>query len=491
MSRRSAPFLLVLAFFSLSLCCFADDDVGIFEGQSDIGTLLHPGAAEYDAAKKTYTLSSGGDNMWVAEDDFHFVWKKVSGDVTITADISFPVPTGNAHKKGALMIRRTLDQDSDYVDAALHLVGLASIQSRDQKGSVTREIQSWISSPKRVRLEKRGDYFFMFVAGDDGVFHLSGGSMKLALNDSFYVGLAACAHDKNAVEQAAFSNVELITGPPAPGKPTLYSTLETQLSDRKAIYVTEGRLESPDWLKDGKSQLFDTNGRIERMPAAGGKPEPIDTGKVKHIGGHHGISPDGLTLALTDESKGKAVIYTVPVGGGTPIRVTKQTPSYWHDWSPDGKTILFSGKRKGKMGIFVIPVAGGAERELPAGAGVNENPVYSPDGKYIYFDSDRTGTAQIWRMLADGTGQEQITSDDFVNWLPHVSPDGRQVAFLSCDKAVANQPEENDVKIRSMLLATKVIRLMANLLGGPGTFGGQPWSPDSRTLSWVSYQLLP
>jgi Tol biopolymer transport system component len=250
-------------------------------------------------------------------------------------------------------------------------------------------------------------------------------------------------------------------------------------------------MESPDWLKDGKSQLFDTNGRIERVPAAGGNPEPVDTGKVKHIGSHHGISPDGLTLALTDESKGKAVIYTVPVGGGTPTRVTKQTPSYWHDWSPDGKTILFSGKRKGRMGIFVIPVAGGVERELPAGAGVNENPVYSPDGKYIYFDSDRTGTAQIWRMLADGTGQEQITSDDFVNWLPHVSPDGRQVAFLSREKSVASQPEENDVKIRSMLLATKAIRLMANLLGGAGTFGGQPWSPDSRTLSYVSYQLLP
>ncbi|MGD1071830.1 MAG: hypothetical protein ABSB15_16985 [Bryobacteraceae bacterium] len=490
MPRSNAP--LLFAFFTLSLCCFGQNDaIGIFEGQSDVGTLLHPGAAQYDPAKKTYTLTSGGDNMWAAEDDFHFVWKKVSGDVTITADISFPTSTGNAHKKGALMIRRTLDADSDYVDAALHLAGLTSIQSRDQKGAITREVQAYMSSPKHVRLEKRGDYFFMFVAGDDGIFHLSGGSMKLVLNEPFYVGLAACAHDKNAVEQAEFSNVDLVTGPPAPGKPKLYSTLETQLSDRKAVYVTEGRLQSPDWLGDGKSQLFDTNGHIERIPVAGGKPEPVSTGKVKHVGSHHGISPDGATLALTEESKGKGVIYTVPIAGGTPLRITKQSPSYFHAWSPDGKTILFTGKRQGKPGIFTIPATGGVESVIAAGDGDNENPVYSPDGKYIYFDSDRTGTAQIWRMLADGTGQEQITTDNFVNWMPHVSPDGKQVAFLSCEKSVANQPEDNDVKIRAMTLATKAIRLMANLLGGPGTFNGQPWSPDSRTLSFFSYQLVP
>ncbi len=94
--------------------------------------------AQCDAGKKAYTLSSSGDNMWAAEDDFHFVWKKVTGDVTFTADVSFPTPTGNAHKKGALMIRQSLDPDSDYVDAALHLVGLTCLQSRDEKGSITR-----------------------------------------------------------------------------------------------------------------------------------------------------------------------------------------------------------------------------------------------------------------------------------------------------------------------------------------------------------------
>ena len=174
----------------------AQTPIGIFESETDIGTLLHPGASEYDAAKKTYTLTGSGDNMWATEDDFHHGRK--SGNVTITADVAFATTTGNAHKKGVLMIRRSLDPDSDYVDAALHLAGLTSIQSRDTKGATTREVQSYMSAPKKLRLVKRGNYFFLYVAGADGVFHLSGGSMELALNEPFYVGLGACAHDKDA-----------------------------------------------------------------------------------------------------------------------------------------------------------------------------------------------------------------------------------------------------------------------------------------------------
>ena len=41
--------------------------------------------------------------MWFVSDAFQFVWKKVSGDVTIAADIAFPSPGGNAHRKACLL----------------------------------------------------------------------------------------------------------------------------------------------------------------------------------------------------------------------------------------------------------------------------------------------------------------------------------------------------------------------------------------------------
>ncbi len=130
-----------------------------------MGTVLHAGSVDYDAPKATYTISGSGENMWLATDAFQFVWKKVSGDVTLTADISFLNKTGNEHKKAVLMLRQSLDADSVYADVALHASGLTSLQFRDEKGAVTREIQSNLSAPKRLRIAKRGDYVYMSLVG--------------------------------------------------------------------------------------------------------------------------------------------------------------------------------------------------------------------------------------------------------------------------------------------------------------------------------------
>src|SRR6202521_255836 len=202
--------------------------VGIFEDPPDVGTVSHTGSVDYDASKQTYTIGGSGENMWFAADAFQFAWKKLSGDVTLTADISFLTTIGNEHKKAALMLRQSLDADSVYADVALHASGLTSLQFRDDKGAITREIQSNISAPKRLRIAKRGDYVYMSLAGDGGEPNVAGGWLRIPLQGEFYVGLGVCSHDKDVVEKAAFSNVELTQPPPAAaGQPTLYSTLET------------------------------------------------------------------------------------------------------------------------------------------------------------------------------------------------------------------------------------------------------------------------
>ena len=84
-------------------------ELGIFENHGDIGTVLHRGSATYDPASRTYTVRGSGENMWFAEDDFHFVWKKVAGDVAVTADIAFVGAGREPHRKACLMIRQSLD----------------------------------------------------------------------------------------------------------------------------------------------------------------------------------------------------------------------------------------------------------------------------------------------------------------------------------------------------------------------------------------------
>ena len=357
--------------------------VGVFESHGDVGIVLHPGSVEYDAAKRSYTIVGSGENMWLANDAFQFVWKKMSGDVTLTADIAFLGKGVHEHRKAVLMIRQTLDADSPYADAALHGSGLTSLQYREEEGAATHEIQANVSAPKRLRIEKRGAYFSMWLADEKGEFHPASGPTRIALKEPFYAGLGVCSHDKDVVEKAVFSNVELKPAEPAAGAAsTLYSTLEiitVASTDRRAIYVAPGRFEAPNWMPDGKNLIFNRNGHIEKIAVTGGTPQIIDTGFARRCNNDHGISPDGTQLVISDNSQKdhQSLVYIVPIGGGAPRRITRKSPSYWHGWSPDGKTLAFVGERNGDFDIYAIPAAGGEEKQLTAAKGLDDGRIFS------------------------------------------------------------------------------------------------------------------
>jgi TolB protein len=495
LSRRASLIfgiaLLFLSFFSAKAA-----PIGIFQGHGDVGTVLHPGTATFDAAAGSYTISGSGENMWFGIDDFHFVWTKVSGDVSLTADIAFAGTTGNPHRKAVLMIRQSLDGGSPMVDVARHGEGLTSLQFRDAAGDNTHEVESNISGPKTVRIEKHGDYFYAFVTGPDGKLAPAGASTKLHLEGEFYVGIGVCSHDKDVTETAVFSNVKLANLPPSTGKPVLLSTLETitvASTDRHVEYVAAEHFEAPNWSRDGSFFLFNQGGKIYRLALKSTQPAVVPTGPQTRCNNDHGISPDGQSMAISDSSGsgGGSSIYVLPIPGGTPRQVTQASPSYWHGWSPDGKTLAFTGQRNGEFDIYTIPVAGGAETRLTTAKGLDDGPEYSPDGQYIYFNSERTGLMQIWRMKADGSGQEQVLTTQTNDWFPHISPDGQWMVFLSYEKDVTGHPGEKDVMLQLMSMSDKKVHVLAKLFGGQGTINVPSWSPDSKKLAFVSYELLP
>ncbi len=472
------------------------NSLGIFEGHQDVGSVLHSGSAEYTAQQHSYTLVGSGENMWFGTDAFQFAWKKISGDATLTADIAFPTSGGNEHRKAVLILRQSLDPDSVYADVALHGNGLASMQFRDGKGAVTREIQSNISAPKRLSIAKRGDYVYMALSGDGGEPQPAGGWLRIPLEGSFYIGIGVCSHDKDVTEKAVFSNVELTQSGAPQGEPKLFSTLETveiPSFDRRVVYLSQSHFEAPNWTRDGSAFIFNRDGHIERLPMSGGNPQTIDTGFANSCNNDHGISPDSSQLAISDSSQidQKSRVYVVPIGGGTPRRVTENSPSYWHGWSPDGKTLAFVGQRNGDFDIYTISPAGGAEIRLTTAKGLDDGPEYSPDGKYIYFNSERTGHMQIWRMNADGSDQQQVFSDESNNWFPHISPDGKWMAFVTYEPDVSGHPGNKNVMLRLMSVDDKKITVLAKLFGGQGTMNVPSWSPDSKRLAFVSYMLVP
>lgn len=468
--------------------------LGVFSDEQDVGAVARAGAAKFDAGKREYLITGGGENMWMTNDEFHFVWTKVSGDFSLAADIRFPAPGGNPHRKACLMVRQSLDADSAYVDIADHGIGLTSLQFRDAPGDTTHEIQLNVSAPGRVRIEKRGDFVSASFAATNEPLQVSGASYKLPFKEPFYVGLAVCAHDDQTTEQARFSNVELETNL-WNSSPAIESTLETvpiASTDRSIVYHTAEHIEAPNWSRDGKYFLFNSGGRIYKLPVTGGTRQALDTGSETNCNNDHGISPDGTQLAISGGSQGdgKSRVYVLPIGGGQPRQITPLGPSYWHGWSPDGKTLAYCAQRDGEFDVYTIPVKSGKEKRLTTAPGLDDGPDYSPDGASIYFNSERSGLMQIWRMKPDGSEQEQVTSDDYNNWFAHPSPNGQWIVFLSYDKSVKGHPANQDVMLRLMSLSDKKIRVLAKLYGGQGTINVPSWSPDSKSLAFVSYQMV-
>jgi hypothetical protein len=498
-SSRSLPVFAasVLLLVSVPRHPAADRQLGMFEGQGDVGTVLHPGSVKFDPATSQYIVAGSGENMWSTKDAFYFLWKKASGDNVISADVNFLGEGRNAHRKAVILIRQTLDADSPYVDIALHGVGLTSLQYREEKGAATHEIQAHISAPLRLQLEKRGDYFSMLLGPPGGKVEVAGGSIRVPIQAEYYIGIGICSHEEDLVERAVFSNVNIRALPAAEqGQATLYSTLETvsiDSTDRHVIYVAPERFEAPNWSRDGSYLLFNRKGRIEKIPATGGTPDELSTGFANRCNNDHGLSPDGKWLVISDNSQEQheSLVYVLPVTGGEPKRVTKNSPSYWHGWSPDGSTLAIVGRRNGDFDVYAIPATGGDEKQLTTAKGLDDGPDYAPDGSFLYFNSERTGQMQIWRMKPDGSSQEQITADEYNNWFPHPSPDGRWIVFLSYGKEVAGHPENKDVSLRLLSVADRKITVLAKLFGGQGTINVPSWAPDSKKLAFVSYQLRP
>ncbi len=203
--------LAVIFTFGLVFGQTAPGTIGSFQGQTDVGSDLLPGSAAYDAAKDEYRVTGGGENMWANQDAFHFVWRRIRGDLRLSTSVHILGTEGNAHRKAGWMIRETLEADSPYVDVVVHGDGLTSLQYRETKGGETKEVKAAVSGPDRLVLERKGDQFTFWVARGAEELKESG-SISLKMPAAVYAGLAVCAHDKARQETSVFSDVKVAGG---------------------------------------------------------------------------------------------------------------------------------------------------------------------------------------------------------------------------------------------------------------------------------------
>lgn len=203
-----AILLLIPGFVFLSAAAPEDGDFGKFEASADVGKVEPAGKATFDKTTGQYKITASGANIWAKLDAFHFLFRKLSGDVTLEADIAFVGEGKNPHRKAGWMIGQNLEPDAPYVDVMVHGEGLIALQYRTEKGGITKDITSKTKSPATVKLERRGDTFTVFVAAKDEAF-APVGEIKVPMPDPVYAGLAVCSHDAATSETAVFSAVTI------------------------------------------------------------------------------------------------------------------------------------------------------------------------------------------------------------------------------------------------------------------------------------------
>jgi Tol biopolymer transport system component len=379
-----------------------------------------------------------------------------------------------------------------------------SLQFRRNEGAPTEEEKSRDSLPDAdavVQLERRDGVYIMSVAqfGDTLVTQELRG---VTLPDTVYAGLFVCAHNAKAIERATFSNVRITI--PASHDFVAYrdylgsnlEVLDVASGNATIVHRYHGSFQAPNWTPDGKALIYAQEGKLYRFDLATKTPRVINTDFATRNNNDHVLSFDGRMLGISHhapEDSGASIVYTVPVTGGTPKRVTTKGPSYLHGWSPDGKWLVYTGQRNGDFDIYKVSQQGGEEIRLTSTPGLDDGPEFSPDGAYIYFNSARTGRMQLWRMRPDGSDQTQLTNDNFNNWFPHVSPDGKWIAFISFppDVAADDHPFYKHVLLRMMPVGGGPTRVIAYVYGGQGTINVPSWSPDSRKLAFVSNTAMP
>jgi hypothetical protein len=199
----------------------------MFEGQSDVGAAQVPGNSSYDSTTKQYTITSAGYNVWYVRDEFRYLWKKMSNDISLAADISFPDSLGFGDRKAVLVIRQSLDDDSKEAMVALHGEGMIHLAWRPEKGSRIKDMEYRIGSrgglpggkspddlviahAKRIGIQKHGDSFALFVSMDGEPMHQFGAPIRLHIDEPFYVGIGFCSHIPDKADTAILSNVILV-----------------------------------------------------------------------------------------------------------------------------------------------------------------------------------------------------------------------------------------------------------------------------------------
>lgn len=190
--------------------------IGIFDGQADVGGALVEGSGKYDKSGGQYTVTSAGYNIWYQRDEFHFLFKKMSGDVSLAANTNFPKAEGYGDRKVVLVVRQTLEDDSKEAMLGMHGTGMIHLADRPEQGAQMSDMEYRFGGTlngvmaQRIGIRKKGDEITIYASIKGEPMHPLGPPLTMHFDAPFYVGIGFCSHLPTTPDTGVFSHVVLL-----------------------------------------------------------------------------------------------------------------------------------------------------------------------------------------------------------------------------------------------------------------------------------------
>jgi TolB protein len=208
--------LLIICILAIS--AFAQTaKFGSFTNSDDVGAPPLKGAAEFDASTGQYKITGSGTDIWAKADQFHYVWREISGNFAVTATAKF-LTDGIGHRKAVIMLRKNLDTDSPFVQLAVHGDGTPAVQFRNTVADNTNTVDFPIEGPGtwKLKLVRQGTTVTVWISKDGAPLRELGHTAN-QLGSPILVGLGVSSHSQEATNTVLFSDVSVKQLPAATG----------------------------------------------------------------------------------------------------------------------------------------------------------------------------------------------------------------------------------------------------------------------------------
>lgn len=200
--------LLIACLFSVPALA-QSGEFGSFTNSGDVGAPPLKGSAVFDSATGQYKISGTGTDIWGKADQFHYVWREMSGNFTVTATAKF-LTEGVGHRKAVIMLRKSIDTDSPFVHLAIHGDGTPSVQFRNTKADYTNTVDFPVEGPGvwKLKLMRQGSTITVWLGKDGGALRELGHTMN-QLRSPILLGLGVSSHTQESINTVLFSDVSV------------------------------------------------------------------------------------------------------------------------------------------------------------------------------------------------------------------------------------------------------------------------------------------